>query len=145
MRRTPALLIALAVLAAAAGIVTIARTLQHPGAISEMRATVAGLRAAVDSCRAVLDASQAGLLTYNAQLDSLHGRVREMEGLHPRGVPADSYDVYMSVFRQYNDSVAGWDARVAELRDERERCVGVTDTHNAALDSLRRLLSAQRR
>jgi hypothetical protein len=145
MSRIPALLVAVAVLAAAAGIVTIARTLHHPGAIAEMRAEVAGLRAEADSCRAALGVGQQELLSYNEQLDSLRARVREMEALHPRGVPADSYPVYMGVFEQYNDSVAGWDDRVDGLRSERERCIAITERHNVALDSLRRLLAAQRR
>jgi hypothetical protein len=145
MNRVPIIVIGVAILAAAAGIVTVARTLQHPGAIAEVRAELSGLRAAVDSCRTVLDAGQEQLFAYNAHLDSLRGRVREMEALHPRGVPADSYGIYMGVFRQYNDSVAGWDARVDLLQAKRERCVEVTDAHNAVLDSLRRLLAAQQR
>jgi hypothetical protein len=144
-RSAPAVLVGAAVLLAAIGIVSLARVLRQPGAIAEMRASVQELRAAADSCHALLGTGQEELLAYNAQLDSMRGRVREMEALHPRGVPADSYGIYMDVFRQYNDSVAEWGGRVDLLRAERERCVDVTGRHNAALDSLRRLLAAQRR
>jgi hypothetical protein len=131
-------------LIAAAGIVSLARTLQHPGAIAEMRHSVAELRAAVDSCQALLEENQADLLAHNEWLDSMRARVREMETLHPRGVPADSYSIYMEVFGEYNDSVAGWEQRVDVLQAERAECVALTQAHNAALDSLRRLRLQQR-
>jgi hypothetical protein len=144
MKRGPALIIAIAVLAAAAGLVSVARTLQHPGALADMRANMAELRMAVDSCQTVLAAAQSDLLAYTEQIDSLRTRVREMEALHPSGVPADSYDIYLQLFNQHNDSVTGWDARVQELQQERERCIVVTELHNQALDSLRILVRQQR-
>jgi enamine deaminase RidA (YjgF/YER057c/UK114 family) len=136
---------AVAAVVAVAGLISLARTLRQPGAIAQQREAVQELRAAVDSCHISLADQQEDLLAYNAYLDSVRGRVRGMEGLHPRGVPADSYQVYMQEFRRYNDSAAVWDARVEELKAERAACAATTAAHNMALDSLRQLLMQQRR
>jgi hypothetical protein len=128
----------------AAGIWTVARTLREPTAIAIMRDSVQALRAESDSCRQLLDAGQAELHEYNERLDSLRGRVRELESHDPRGVPADSYAIYMGIFGQYNDSAAAWDGRVDALQDELQRCRSITESHNEAALTLRRLLLEQR-
>jgi hypothetical protein len=144
-RRTPLVLLGVAAGVAALGVLTVGRTLRHPGAVAEMRSAVATLRAAADSCVDGLDASQTELLQYNARLDSMRRRVRGMETLPPRGVPADSYDIYLELFGRYNDSAQTWEARVDALKTEREECQALTERHNVAVDSLRRLLrDAQR-
>jgi hypothetical protein len=145
MKVKTALLLAAVLTVALLGILTIGRTLHHPGAIAEMRSMVAELRAAADSCTTALELSQSELLEYNERLDSLRLRVRGMETFLPRGVPADSYDIYLRLFGLYNDSAEAWEGRVESLQMEREQCRAVTDRHNAAVDSLRRLLmDAQR-
>jgi hypothetical protein len=101
------------------------------------------LRAAAAACRSDLDVGTARLAVYDAQLDSLHGRVRAFEALDPRGVPADSYEVYLDAFHQYNDSAAGWSARADTLRARLASCRAVTERHNLLADSLRRLLIQQ--
>lgn len=140
MRRRTLLLLLAAVVVAAFGVVTVARTLQHSSALSDMRFEVAQLRAAADSCASALDTSQVALLRYNDRLDSLRLRVRGMETLPPRGVPADSYDIYLQLFGMYNDSVEQWQGRVDALHAEREECRLLADRHNGAVDSLRQLL-----
>lgn len=140
MKRRTLLLLLGAALLAALGIITVARTLSHPNAVSQLRASIAELRAAADSCTVALDASQHELLEYNARLDSMRERVRGMESLPPRGVPADSYDIYLRLFGLYNDSARAWEGRVEALRAERDECRIATDRHNEAVDSLRRLL-----
>jgi hypothetical protein len=146
MNRRRIILIGAAILVVAAvGLVSVARTLRQPTAIAVMREQLQELRAATDSCHASLANRQRALLAYNERLDSMRVRVREMEGLHPRGVPADSYPAYMQVFESYNDSAAAWEGRVAELQAERDECAAVTAAHNEAADSLRDLLLEQRR
>jgi hypothetical protein len=102
--------------------------------------TIRVLRVAAEACREELDLGEARLHAYDAQLDSLRGRVRGFEAMDPRGVPADSYAVYLEAFEQYNDSAAGWSARTDTLRARLERCRDVTAWHNQLADSLRRLL-----
>lgn len=145
MRRVHMLIIAGVVLVAAAGVLTLGRTLRHPSAVAEMRAEVADLRSAADACRAELEESHEALLRYNVRLDSMRGRVRELEGLHPRGVPADSYPVYIELFRSYNDSAGMWSGRVDSLQADLEACRTRADAYNAALDSLRALQRRQQR
>jgi hypothetical protein len=140
MPKTLFLVLAVAIAVAALGMFTLGRTLRHPGALAEMRGTVATLRAAADSCRAGFDEQQAQLLAYNERLQTMRERVRDLEGLHPRGVPADSYGVYIELFQSYNDSAGQWEARVAAVRAELETCRGKADAHNVALDSLRVLI-----
>jgi hypothetical protein len=142
-RRRIGILAAAVLLIAAVGLLSVARTLRRPTAIAEQRAVVQELRAATDSCHTALAATQGELLAYSEWLDSVRGRVRDMEGLHPRGVPADSYRVYIEKFHTYNDSAAVWEERVAELQQERDECAATTTAHNAAIDSLRVLLQQQ--
>jgi hypothetical protein len=130
---------------AAAGVLSIMRTLHEPSAIALLRDSLGVLRMAADSCRLALDAKQEGLLAYNSRLDSMRGRVREMESHDPRGVPADSYGIYMGLFEAYNDSAAAWDARVAALQSRHSHCRALTEEHNAIADSLRRLLAERAR
>jgi hypothetical protein len=144
-RRKMLLLAATILMIAAGGVISLTRTLRGPGAIAEQREQLQLLRVAVDSCHLALAQGQGELLAYNARLDSMLARVRGMEALHPRGVPADSYSTYMDNFEQYNDSVAAWGDRVESLQAEREACVELTAEHNEAQDSLRTLLLQQRR
>jgi hypothetical protein len=144
-RRTLAWLGAGIVLLAAAGVLSVTRLMQHPTAIAILRDSLGVLRAAADSCTVQLVEQQAGLLDYSARLDSVRGRVRELESRDPRGVPVDSYQVYMGLFDAYNDSAAGWSDRVDTLHAVRDRCRDVTEAHNAVADSLRRLLADRAR
>jgi hypothetical protein len=143
--RTVIWLVAAVLVLAAAGILSIVRTLHEPTSIALLRDSLGVLRTAVDSCRDDLDAAQASLLDYNERLDSLRARVRGMESLPPRGVPADSYGIYMGLFEAYNDSVSAWDARVDGVQARREECLVLTEAHNAIADSLRRLLAERPR
>ncbi|HSJ06085.1 MAG TPA: hypothetical protein VK936_05240 [Longimicrobiales bacterium] len=146
MPRRTILWIAFAVaVVAGAGILSVGRTLRQPRAVEVLRDSLQAVRSAADSCRTVLDDGQAGLREHNALLDSMRDRVRELESYDPRGVPVDSYAVYMDVFEAYRDSAAGWDARIEVLQDARERCRLVTERHNLLADSLRRLLIDARR
>lgn len=97
-------------------------------------------RMTVDSCRMVLSQEQADFRAYDDRVDSLRRKVRTYEGLHPEGVPADSFRAYMETFGQYNDAVPGWEARAESLRGRWRACRTLTRRHNALVDSLRGLL-----
>lgn len=108
-----------------------------------LRDTLHVLRSAADSCRSEIDESASRLQAFDARLDSLRSRVREYEAIDPRGVPADSYEVYLEAFDRYNESVPGWSERADTLRERWARCTDLTQTHNALADSLRQLLLLQ--
>lgn len=143
-RRVVGITILIALIAVVAGVLSIARTLRQPGEIEMMRDSVQALRSRADECRQLLDAGQAELHAYNARLDSLRGRVRELESHDPRGVPADSYPAYMRIVAQYNDSVGEWSGRVEALQADLGRCREVTEAHNEAALVLRRLIAERR-
>jgi hypothetical protein len=128
---------AVLLLLAVVALVRVARALREPSAFTVLRDSVAVLRAAADSCRGAIGEGEARLQEYHQRLDTMRARVRGLEALHPRGVPADSYAVYMAAFETYNDSAAGWQERVDTLRAQLARCRAVTETHNTAADSLR--------
>lgn len=99
-----------------------------------------GLRAGVDSCRMAVTSEEAGFRRYDERVQELRERVRAYEGLDPRGVPQDSFEVYMDVFERYNEAVPRWKARAESLQAHSERCRRRTQAHNELADSLRTLL-----
>lgn len=84
--------------------------------------------------------AEAGFRAYDSRVDSLRSRVEELESLHPEGVPADSFDIYLEAFDDYNEAVEGWEGRVDALREERTECVEIVERHNQLSDSLRGIL-----
>lgn len=121
----------------------ILRSRRRADEIAPLRENLRALRAAADSCRMALTGEEARLDAFDARLDSIRRRVRELESLDPRGVPADSYQTYLSAFDAYNDSVATWSGRADTLRSRWERCLAITEEHNELADSVRALLIRQ--
>lgn len=97
-------------------------------------------RRSAEECRMDLVTAEAGFRAYDARVDSLRSRVDQLESLHPEGVPADSFSIYLDAFDAYNEAVEGWDARVDALREERTSCVEIVERHNQLSDSLRGIL-----
>lgn len=118
----------------------VVRSLRPPDPAVVLRDSIAVLRASADSCRRDVDSGAARMRAYGRTLDSMRARVRGMEALDPRGVPADSYDVYIDAFDAYNDSVGQWPAREDSVRALDARCREVALKHNDLTDSLRALL-----
>jgi hypothetical protein len=115
-----------------------ARWLADPHA--PLRDSLAVLRVRADSCRAEVDGRAAQLRAYDRRLDSMRARVRELESLPRRGVPIDSYSVYMAKFNAYNDSAAAWPPLEDTVRALDAHCRTVAEQHNALADSLRQLV-----
>lgn len=105
-----------------------------------LRASIGALRAEADSCRWEVDQSAAQLRAYDRRLDSMRARVREMEALDRRGVPLDSYRLYMQTFNRYNDSAAAWPPLEDTVRALDARCRAIVEQHNTLADSLRNLV-----
>lgn len=133
------LFLAAAVIAIIAA-VRVGRELSGSARISTLRDSLSVLRTSVDSCHVAVDTGEAQLQAYHQRLDSMRLRVRAFEALDVRGVPADSYDIYMTAFTTYNDSAAAWQARVDTVQARLGRCRSLTETHNTVADSLRRIL-----
>jgi hypothetical protein len=120
------------------------RAMQPPDPRIELRDSLAVLRMRTESCQRDVRADAAWLRAYDARLDSMRGRVRELEALDRRGVPVDSYTVYMGAFETYNDSVAAWAPLEDSVRAADARCREVALRHNALADSLRALVAQSR-
>ncbi|MFW6199738.1 MAG: hypothetical protein ACOC8K_04115 [Gemmatimonadota bacterium] len=93
-----------------------------------------------DACRRGLVTAEAGFQEYDRRVESLRNRVDRYEALHPDGVPADSFGVYLEAFDDYNDAVEVWEERAENLRRQREACVDIVEAHNELSDSLRGIL-----
>lgn len=105
-----------------------------------LRDSIGSLRARADSCRWQVDDRAAQLRAYDHRLDSMRARVRQMETLDRRGVPIDSYRVYMETFNRYNDSAAAWPPLEDTVRALDARCRTIAEQHNILADSLRNLV-----
>lgn len=106
----------------------------------EVRESLQEERRNAEACRMGLVTAEATFREYDERVDSLRTRVGELEALHPDGVPADSFDIYLEAFDAYNGAVEEWDARVDDLEEERNACVEIVERHNALSDSLRGIL-----
>lgn len=118
----------------------IARSLRPPDPAAMVRDSIVVLRASADSCMSAVDSGAAAMRAYGRTLDSMRTRVREMEALDQRGVPVDSFDIYMAAFNAYNDSVGMWPAREDSLRAHDALCRQIALRHNLLTDSLRALI-----
>lgn len=116
------------------------RSLRPPDPRIVLRDTIAVLRAQADSCRSDVDSMAARMRDDYRTLDSMRARVRELEALDRRGVPIDSFDIYMDAFDAYNDSAGLWPEREDSVRAYDARCRDVAMRHNALTDSLRALV-----
>lgn len=114
------------------------RTEDH---INGLREELYRSRVAADRCRGSLQTSQASLLELGVAIDSLKQLVEGYETIEGRGVPARNYDAYMSVFDEYNDSVAVWEGREERLRTAESACRTTIEEHNALTDSLQAVLT----
>lgn len=96
-----------------------------------------GLRAAADSCRDALASERSRLAASDARFDSLRDRIDFYEDLDPRGVPADSYDVYLDIFNEYNRGIPDRATAGDTLEAHWESCRDIVEEHNALADSVR--------
>ncbi|MGH7575503.1 MAG: hypothetical protein ACREM1_10335 [Longimicrobiales bacterium] len=119
----------------------LARPTRPQEVTATLRDTALTLRAAAETCGRALDQNTANFESYAARLDSLRERVRRLEAIDPRGVPADSYPAYIDTYDEYNDSVPSWSAQADTLRAQWARCRGITRSYNVLADSLRRWMT----
>lgn len=111
--------------------------------IRDLRDQVYRARVTADSCSNELAYQERLFRRFDTVVDSLRGEVRAFERMDERGVPEQHYDTYMQQFEGYNDSVAVWRRRAAELRASETACRDFIDVHNTLADSLRRRLDAE--
>lgn len=100
-----------------------------------LRSQLGAVRAAADSCRTALDEEESRLRASDARFDTLKSMIDYYEGLDPRGVPADSYDIYMAVFNEFNEAIPDREAAGDTLRAHEQACHALIESHNVIADS----------
>lgn len=106
----------------------------------EARGEVRELRAELDLCMERLEALETRFAARQQAAEDLRSRIDYLEGLHPDGVPADSYAAYLETVDEFNAEVSGWDEESGQLQDKARRCRGLVEAHNERADELFRLL-----
>jgi hypothetical protein len=124
-------------------VVQVGRSGERDEPLAPLRDTLRALRTTVESCKDSLTWNSSRLEADRQRLDSLRARVRALEAIDPRGVPADSYATYLEAFDRYNDSVDVWTAQADSLDKKWTVCRDLTETHNELTDSLHRALIRQ--
>jgi hypothetical protein len=94
----------------------------------------------VDRCLEGLERSEARFRDQQSRTDAMAERIEALEGLHPQGVPVDSYAVYLELVEAFNASLAGWEAWGHALEEDQLRCAGEVRARNAQAELLRELL-----
>lgn len=107
--------------------------------LQSLRRELAKQRSAADSCRVALEREEATLRAHDARLDSLKDRIDGWESLHRSGVPADSYQLYIEAFNEYNDGIPDRNVAAEELQALWLTCREMALKHNATADSARKL------
>lgn len=100
-----------------------------------LRQQLTELRAASDSCRGALAREEARLRYSDERFEYLRSRIEHYESLDPRGVPADSYDIYMRYFNDYNEGIPARELAGDTLRAHEEACRALIVEHNLIADS----------
>ncbi|CAN5689530.1 hypothetical protein BH23GEM11_BH23GEM11_05040 [soil metagenome] len=106
----------------------------------EVRVEVRAAQSAVDTCLARLAANENRFRAQARQTEELQGRIRRLEALDPRGVPADSYPQYLETVERFNAAIEGWEIRGGVLEDRQQECRSLVEARNALADTLRTLL-----
>lgn len=121
------------------GIQRIVERQQTVDEINRLREELYRTRLAADRCRGSLQSSEAALQSLSATIDSLRVEVGDYETASGQ-VPQALYEEYLSVFEEYNDSVAVWEGRERRLRTAEASCRSTIERHNAISDSLQTVL-----
>jgi len=100
-----------------------------------LRTQLSEARSAADSCQAALADEEARLRASDARFDTLRSMIDYYEGLDPRGVPADSYDIYIAIFNDYNAAIPAREDAGDTLRAHEQACRAIIERHNLIADS----------
>lgn len=98
------------------------------------------LRAEVDACLATRGRMELRLQGLASETARLRQQVDSLEGLDPRGVPAEEYDRYLGLVDEYNEAIPEWERQAESLREFSPSCDSLVALHNTRADSLRQFL-----
>jgi hypothetical protein len=133
-------MIGAAVLVTAAGLVSVALRPASPRQLFfGLRDELQAARLDADDCRSALVAEEARFRRLMQRTDSLRLRVGAYERLDRRGVPADSYRVYLETIDSFNAALPDWETASDSLAVHRDSCESLVLKHNLLADSARSL------
>jgi len=138
-----ALLVFLTLAAMAAVVIQLLAPPSPREEIEAARETLRELRTQAEACRAGIRQGEVEFRDYEGEVTALRARIRDLESLHPDGVPGDSYAVYLELVNSFNLAVPDWSEKVDTLQAGWSSCRDVVEAHNAMADSLQRLLDAE--
>ncbi len=142
-RRTGALLVLIVVAGAVALRAALSAGTSPRERIESMFEDLQELRFEVNTCMAAMDFDERAVERRLAGTDSLRARIDALEALDPRGIPRDSFPVYMELVDRFNARVAAWDTIGEQARSSRDECEILVERHNVLGDSLRSYLMEQ--
>ena len=90
-----------------------------------------------------LDDLETSSLRFDAQqreTRALEERIEVLQSLDDRGVPADSYEVYLEAVDRFNASIERWEMRGEVLESTQSECRSLVEERNLLADSLREIL-----
>jgi hypothetical protein len=105
----------------------------------ELRGDLQLARQAADDCRVALRAEEDTFRAFRRRTDAMKSRIGFLEGLDGRGVPADSYRVYLEAVDSFNAAVPGWTVAADSIAAHRSVCEDLVRDHNVLADSARDL------
>ncbi len=111
--------------------------------VESARETLRLLRAEAQACQDELRQEEVGFRSFEGEVGELRARIDALESLDPRGVPGDSYAIYLELVNEFNLVVPDWSTRADSLQSAWEECRAAVDAHNAAADSLVLLLAEE--
>lgn len=97
-------------------------------------------QAEAERCMEELAASNLRFQSQTRQTRAFQSRIEALEALDARGVPADSYDIYLDMIDRFNASIEGWEMRGEALERTQQSCRELIEARNVLADSLRRIL-----
>lgn len=105
-----------------------------------VRDQVRSIQSEADTCLELLAVSESRFRDQERRTGELQERIGRLEGMHPEGVPADSYEVYLATVERFNAAIEGWETRGGILEDRQRECRALLEARNVLADSLRGLL-----
>lgn len=105
-----------------------------------LRGEVREAREAWEGCLDTLAVMERRFRTQARETEALGEQIRALEGLDPRGVPADRYEGYLDAVDRFNAGITAWGAWAVALERRQAECRGLIEARNVLADSLRLLL-----
>lgn len=107
------------------------------GQMELAREQVRDAQAGVDRCLEGLGMAEEAFVSQRTETEALRAQIRRLEAMDARGVPADSYVVYLETVDRFNASIERWGSRGDEVGGQYDTCRALIEDRNAKSDTFR--------